>query len=423
MGLTLAEKILSQRVGREVRAGEIVVCDVDVALTQDGTGPLAVRQLQRIGLEKAARPKSTILFIDHAAPSPRKELSNDHILLRSFARKTGCKLSDVGEGVCHQLIAEDYAAPGKVIIGADSHTCTAGALAAFATGMGSTDVAIGMALGKTWFRVPETYQIRVTGELPSGVFAKDLILHLIGLIGADGATYKALEFTGSVIANMPMWERLTLSNMAVEAGAKVGLIASDEVTKAYLIAQGRGEEFKPLQADADACYERVITIDAGRLEPTLAAPHTVDNTHPVTELAGTAIDQVFIGSCTNGRLEDLAIAASIMRGKRVAPNVRCIVVPASRKILLEALKAGYVETLVEAGAIILAPGCGPCVGVHEGILGDGEVSLNASNRNFQGRLGNPHGFIYLGSPAVAAASALTGVITDPREVVSYATAR
>jgi 3-isopropylmalate/(R)-2-methylmalate dehydratase large subunit len=423
MGLTLAERILSQRVGREVRAGEIIVCDVDVALTQDGTGPLAVRQLQKIGLEKAARPQSTVLFIDHAAPSPRRELSNDHMLLRSFAHKTGCRLSDVGEGVCHQLVAEGYAAPGKVIIGADSHTCTAGALAAFATGMGSTDVAIGMALGKTWFRVPETYQIEVTGELPSGVFAKDLILHLIGLIGADGATYKALEFTGNAIDNMPMGERLTLSNMAVEAGAKVGLIASDEVTKAYLTAQGRGEEFKPLKADADALYEKVITIDASRLEPTLAAPHTVDNTYPVTELAGTSIDQVFIGSCTNGRLEDLAIVASIMKGNLVAPNVRCIVVPASRKIFLEALKLGYIETLVAAGAIILAPGCGPCVGVHEGILGDGEVSLNTSNRNFQGRLGNPHGFIYLGSPAVAAASALTGVITDPREVISYATAR
>lgn len=423
MGLTLAEKILSRRVGREVRAGQIVVCDVDVALTQDGTGPLAVRQLQKIGLEKAARPDSTILFIDHAAPSPRKELSNDHMLLRSFAHRTGCRLSDVGEGVCHQLIAEDYAAPGKVIIGADSHTCTAGALAAFATGMGSTDVAMGMALGKTWFRVPETFQIKVTGQMPPGVFAKDLILHLIGLLGADGATYKALEFTGDTIDHMPMWERLTLANMAVEAGAKVGLIASDAVTQAYLRAQGRGEDFRPLAADFDAGYERVINIDASQLEPTLAAPHTVDNTHPVTELAGTSIDQVFIGSCTNGRLEDLAVAASIMKGKRVAPNVRCIVIPASRRIFLEALRLGHIETLLVAGAVILAPGCGPCVGVHEGVLGDGEVSLNTSNRNFQGRLGNPLSFIYLGSPAVAAASALTGVITDPREVLSYATAR
>ena len=423
MGLTLAEKILSQRVGREVRAGEIIVCDVDVALTQDGTGPLAVQQLQKIGMEQAARPESTILYIDHAAPSPRKELSNDHMLLRRFAEKTGCRLSDVGEGVCHQLVAEDFAAPGKVIIGADSHTCTAGALASFATGMGSTDVAMGIALGKTWFRVPEAFQIKVTGQMPAGVYAKDLILHLIGMIGADGATYKALEFNGEAIEAMPMWERLTLANMAVEAGAKVGLIASDEVTKAYLAAQGRAEEFRPLAADPDAAYERVIDIDASKLEPTLAAPHTVDNTHTVVELAGAKLDQVFIGSCTIGRLEDLAVAASIMEGRQVASGIRCIVVPASRKIFLEAIRLGYIETLVAAGAVILAPGCGPCVGVHEGILGDGEVSLNTSNRNFQGRLGNPKGFIYLGSPAVAAASALTGVITDPREVMNDAVAR
>ena len=423
MGLTLAEKILSQRVGQEVRAGQTIVCDVDVTFTQDGTGPLTVRQLQKTRLERVARRDSTILFIDHAAPSPRKELSNDHKLLRSFAERTGCRLSDIGEGVCHQLIAEEYAAPGKVIIGADSHTCTAGALGAFATGMGSTDVAMAMALGKTWFRVPETLQIKVTGQMPLGVFAKDLILYLIGLIGADGATYKALEFTGETIANMPMWERLTLANMAVEAGAKVGLMASDEITKAYLEAQGRPQDFTPLAADADANYELVMNIDVSQLEPTLAVPHTVDNTHPVTELIGTPIDQVFIGSCTNGRLEDLAIAASIMGGKQVASGVRCIVIPASRKIFLEALKLGYIETLVTAGAVIMAPGCGPCVGVHEGILGDGEVSLNTSNRNFQGRLGNTKGSIYLGSPAVAAASALTGVISDPREVLSYATTR
>lgn len=423
MALTLAEKILSQRIGREVRAGQIAIAPVDVALCQDGTGPLAVSQLKNIGLEKVANPSNTVFYIDHAAPSPRKELSNDHRLLRDFAEKTGSVLSDVGEGVCHQLIAEDYAAPGLVIIGADSHTCMAGALGAFATGMGSTDVAMGMALGKTWFRVPETIQVNITGRLGVGVYAKDVILHVIGMIGADGATYKALEFTGETVAQMPMEERFTLSNMAVEAGAKVGLIASDEVTKAYLEAQGRAADYRPLQADAGANYERVLSIDVSTLEPTLAVPHTVDNVRPVSKVAGTRIDQVFIGSCTNGRLQDLAIAASILKGKKVAANVRCIVVPASRRVFLQALQAGYIEQLVEAGAVIMAPGCGPCVGVHEGILGDGEVSLNTSNRNFQGRLGNPLGFIYLGSPAVAAASALTGVITDPREVLDYALAR
>ena len=423
MALTLAEKILSQRTGREVRAGDTIIAPVDVALGQDGTSPLAVKQLESIGLEKVANPENTVFFIDHAAPSPRKELSNDHKMLREFAEKTGSVLSDVGAGVCHQLIAEDFGAPGQVIIGADSHTCMAGALGAFATGMGSTDVAIGMALGKTWLRVPETIRINITGKLPAGVFAKDIVLHVIGILGADGATYKALEFTGETVAEMPMDDRLTLSNMAVEAGAKAGLIESDSVTKSYLEQNGRGQAFKPLKADEGADYERIIDIDVSNLEPTLAAPHTVDNVRTVGDLQGTAVDQVFIGSCTNGRLSDIAIAASILKGKQVAASVRCIVVPSSRKIFLEAIQAGYIEQLVEAGAVILAPGCGPCVGVHEGILGDGEVSLNTSNRNFQGRLGNPLGYIYLGSPAVAAAAALTGVITDPREVLTNAHGR
>ncbi|NLK08768.1 MAG: 3-isopropylmalate dehydratase large subunit [Firmicutes bacterium] len=423
MALTLAEKILSQRTGREVRAGDTIIAPVDVALGQDGTSPLAVKQLESIGLEKVANPENTVFFIDHAAPSPRKELSNDHKMLREFAEKTGSVLSDVGAGVCHQLIAEDFGAPGQVIIGADSHTCMAGALGAFATGMGSTDVAIGMALGKTWLRVPETIRINITGKLPAGVFAKDIVLHVIGILGADGATYKALEFTGETVAEMPMDDRLTLSNMAVEAGAKAGLIESDSVTKSYLEQNGRGQAFKPLKADEGADYERIIDIDVSNLEPTLAAPHTVDNVRTVGDLQGTAVDQVFIGSCTNGRLSDIAIAASILKGKQVAASVRCRVVPSSRKIFLEAIQAGYIEQLVEAGAVILAPGCGPCVGVHEGILGDGEVSLNTSNRNFQGRLGNPLGCIYLGSPAVAAAAALTGVITDPREVLTNAHGR
>lgn len=418
MGQTLAEKILSQRVGRPVRAGEMVICPVDVALTQDGTGPLAVRQLQKLDMVRAACPQRTVLFIDHAAPSPRKELSNDHMLLREFARETGCVLSDVGAGVCHQIIAEEYARPGDVIIGADSHTVTAGALGAFATGMGSTDVAMGIALGKTWFRVPETFQIRVVGRFSPGVGAKDLILHLIGRLGADGATYKALEFVGETIERMPMTDRLTLSNMAVEAGAKVGIIPADEETRRYLAEMGREEDWQPLAPDGDADYERVLEVDVSQLEPTVAAPHTVDNTYPVGELAGTKIHQVFIGSCTNGRLADLAEAARILSGRTIHPEVRLIVIPASKRVFLEAIDAGYIRTLIAAGATVLAPGCGPCVGVHEGILGDGEASLNTSNRNFQGRLGNPAGFIYLASPAVAAATALKGEIADPREVLA-----
>ncbi|NLV92024.1 MAG: 3-isopropylmalate dehydratase large subunit [Firmicutes bacterium] len=423
MGQTLAEKILSRRSGRHLRAGDLAVVNVDLTITQDGTGPLAVRQLEKMGLVQAACPERTILFIDHAAPSPRRELSNDHILLREFAAKTGAVLSDVGAGVCHQIVAEEYARPGDVIIGADSHTCMAGALGAFATGMGSTDVAVGIALGKTWMRVPETFLIRVQGELQPGVTAKDLILHIIGLIGADGATYKALEFAGETIEAMPMTERLTLSNMAVEAGAKAGLIAADEVTRRYLAEMGREADYSPLSADPDAEYERVIDIDASTLEPMISLPHTVDNTKPISAIGEVKVDQVFIGSCTNGRTEDLAVAAQILAGRKVHPQVRLIVVPASRRVFLESLAAGYITTLVEAGAVVLAPGCGPCVGVHEGILGDGEVSLNTSNRNFQGRLGNPSAYIYLASPAVAAATALTGVITHPKEVLDDAAAR
>jgi len=259
MAQTLVEKILSEHVGRTVKPGEIVVTPVDLAFVQDGTGPLAVRQLQKIGLEKAHNPKKTILFLDHAAPTPRKELANDHILLRAFAEKTGAVVSEVGRGVCHQLVAEKYVKPGDVSIGADSHSCTGGALAALGTGMGSTDVAIGIALGKTWMRVPETFRITVTGQLQKGVYAKDIILHLIGQITADGATYMALEFVGDTVEQMPMYERLVLSNMAVEAGAKCGLIASDDLTKEYLVSQGRGEDYRRLAGDPDAPCAREIT--------------------------------------------------------------------------------------------------------------------------------------------------------------------
>ncbi|MCL2142141.1 MAG: 3-isopropylmalate dehydratase large subunit [Methanimicrococcus sp.] len=414
---TLAEKIISGRAGKDVYAGDITLVDVDVTAVQDGTGPLAVQQLEKMNLVQAANPKRTVLFIDHAAPSPQKDLSNAHTILRMFSKKTGAQLSEAGEGVCHQRLIESYVNPGEVLIGADSHTCTSGALGAFATGMGSTDVAVGIALGKTWFRVPETFRINVTGKFQKGVYAKDLILHLIGLIGADGATYKALEFSGDTVKNMTMSERFTLANMAVEAGAKAGLFETDETTRAYLKEHGRGDKYKEIKADVGAVYERVIDIDASKLEPTISKPHTVDNTAVVGEVAGTKIDQVFIGTCTNGRIDDLEIAARILEGKKRHPDTRLIVVPASKDIFLEAVQKGYIETFIKAGAIIMAPGCGPCVGVHEGALADGEACLATQNRNFQGRMGNTEGFIYLGSPAVAAATAIFGVITDPREVI------
>jgi 3-isopropylmalate/(R)-2-methylmalate dehydratase large subunit len=417
VGQTLAEKILSAKVGHEVSPGDMAIVPVDVVLAQDGTGPLTIRQLEAMGLDKVARPESVVFFIDHAAPSPRFELSNDHVTIREFARRTGVNLSDVGDGVCHQIIAESYANPGNVVIGADSHTVTAGALGAFATGMGSTDVAVGMGLGKTWLRVPETFKIEIEGSLPKGVFAKDLILHVIGLLGADGATYKALEFAGNGLCVLSMPDRLTLANMAVEAGAKVGLFPSDKITKAYLQARGRGDKYIPLVADADAVYEKVVSVNLNKLEPTVARPHTVDNVASVGEVIGTPIQQVFIGSCTNGRIEDLAIAAQILKGRKRHVNTRLIVAPASREVMLEATRAGYIETLVEAGAAVVNPGCGACVGVHQGILADGEACLATSNRNFLGRMGNPKAFIYLASPATAAATAIAGQIVDPREVL------
>ena len=323
----------------------------------------------------------------------------------------------MGEGVCHQLVAESLAKPGDVICGADSHTVTAGGLSAFATGMGSSDIAVAFALGKTWFRLPDTIRVVVSGDFPPGVSAKDLILHLIGQLGADGATYKALEFGGDTVEAMSIPQRLTIANMSVEAGAKVGLFPSDKITHDYLVSQGRGDNYRPLSPDAEARYEKTIHIDVSYLEPTLSKPHTVDNTALVRELKGVKIQQVFIGTCTNGRLEDLAVAAAILKDKKRHPDTRLIVAPASRDVLLQATQAGYIATLIGAGAVSLPPGCGACLGLHQGVLGDGEACLSTANRNFKGRMGNPDAFIYLGSPATAAATAIAGEITDPREVI------
>lgn len=417
MGKTLTEKILSKKSGNDARAGDIVIAEVDLVFIQDTTGPLTVRQFQASGFRRLAKPRKTAIFIDHAVPSPNQALSNDHLFLRHFAQETGAIISDIGEGVCHQLVGESLARPGDVVVGSDSHTVTAGGLGAFATGMGSSDVAVAMGLGKTWFRIPESIKVVATGNFQKGVGAKDFILHLIGQIGADGATYKALEFDGDAIRTMTMSQRFTIANMAVEAGAKVGLFPADEITRGYLDKQGRGDHYQPFFPDADAVYERTINLNVAELEPTVAKPHTVDNTAPARELKGTKIQQVFIGTCTNGRLEDLAMVANILKGKKRHPDTRLIVAPASRQVLLEAIEAGYLQILVEAGAAILPAGCGPCLGLHQGALGDGEACLSTSNRNFKGRMGNPEAFVYLGSPATAAATTLTGEITDPREVI------
>ena len=411
MGQTLAEKIISEHAGKQVKAGELVIAKVDVCAVQDGTGPLTVQEFKKLGKTKLNNPERTILFIDHASPSPRKELSNTHTVLRDFSKEYGAVLSDVGAGVCHQRLVETFVNPGEILVGADSHTCTSGALGAFATGMGSTDIAVAMALGKTWLKVPSTFKIEVTGKFRPGICSKDLMLHLIGMIGADGATYRALEFCGDTIDNMEMSERFTLANMAVEAGAKAGLFVADEKTKEYLKIRGRENKFRSIKPDSDAVYERIIKINAQDIKHTVSCPHTVDNTKTVDELDKIKVDQVFIGTCTNGRIEDLRVVADILKGKKANPDVRLLICPASKDVYLKALDEGLINIFVEANAAILPPGCGPCVGVHAGTLADGEVCLATQNRNFQGRMGNTKGFIYLASPYVAAYTAIRGYIS------------
>jgi len=415
LGKTISEKIIAQHVGKDVVPGELVVAKVDVVMAQDGTAPLSIQELKKMNMEKVFDKKNSILFIDHASPSSRKELSNSQKLLREFSKKTGAFLSDVGEGVCHQRLVEDWVNPGNLVVGADSHTCTAGSLGAFATGMGSTDIALAFALGKVWLRVPETHKFIIKGKLGEGVYSKDIILHIIGKIGADGATYKAMEFEGDTIENLSMSSRFTITNMAIEAGGKTGLIPTDDVTRRYLEERGRGDKWIEIKSDPDANFEKILEIDVSNLEPQVSFPHTVDNVKSISEVGDVKIDQVFIGTCTNGRLEDLKIAASILKGKNRHPDTRLIVVPASREIFLDALKEGLIEIFLEAGAAVESPGCGPCVGIHKGVLADGERVLSTQNRNFVGRMGNPESFIYLASPATAAATAIEGRIADPRK--------
>ncbi|WP_456329012.1 homoaconitate hydratase family protein [Archaeoglobus sp.] len=414
MGKTIAEKILSEKSKSDAYAGDIVVAEIDQIALQDGTAPLAIRQLMELGVEVKAADR-THFFVDHAAPSPRKELSNDQKFIYEFAKKIGADFNPPGEGIIHQIMVERYVKPGDLAVGADSHTCTYGGIGAFSTGMGSTDVAVAIALGKNWFRVPESFRVELDGSLPKGVFAKDVILKLIGDLGVDGATYKALEFHGKCARRMSVEERLTISNMAVECGAKAGIFESDENTRKFLAELGRESDFREVKADEDSEYEKEIYMDVSSLVPMVSKPHNVDNVAEVEEVEGTEVNQVYIGTCTNGRLSDLEIAAKILKGRKVKEGVRLIVVPASRRVYLQALDKGLIRTFVEAGGMVLNPGCGPCVGIHQGVLADGEVCLSTQNRNFKGRMGNPNAEIYLSSPATAAATAVKGYITDPRE--------
>lgn len=414
-GKTIAEKIFSAHSGTDAYAGDIVVADVDFVMGQDGTTPLAIRALENMGVDRVFDPAKVAVVMDHSSPSPIEGVSALHTLMREFGKKTGAKVYDVGCGVCHQLIPEaGHVVPGDLMVGCDSHTCTYGAVNVFSTGVGSTDGAAAMASGKLWFKVPDTMKVTYDGELQPGVFSKDLILALAGKIGVDGATYMALEFHGPVIDALSVDARMTISNMAIEVGAKAGLMKADSKTLAWY--EGRGDRApKPVEPDADAVYAEEIVFDASAIGPQVAKPHAVGNVSPIEEVAGTPIAQGYIGTCTNGRLEDLKIAADILRGRKVHPDVRLIVAPASKQILLDAMEAGYIRDLVEAGAVMVTPGCGPCVGTHNGVPSDGENVISTANRNFKGRMGNSNAFIYLGSPATVAASVIEGVITDPRK--------
>ncbi|ALU11701.1 3-isopropylmalate dehydratase large subunit [Ignicoccus islandicus DSM 13165] len=421
MPKTIAEKILSAKAGKDVSPGEIVVVELDAVMAQDGTAPLAIKVMnEKFGGERVKDPSKVVLVIDHTAPSNNPGTSELHILMRKFARRHGCRLFDVGNGICHQLMVEyGYAYPGAVVVGADSHTVTYGALGAFSTGVGSTDAAIAMMTGKLWFKVPEALKFNLTGKFKEAVMSKDLILTIIGELGEDGATYMSAEFVGDGLKDMRIDSRLTVSNMVVEMGAKVGLMPADEEVMRFVEGRARGTPKPELTyPDKGAHYKDEFEMELEKIEPMIAKPYSPANVVAVDELEGMEIDQVFIGSCTNGRLEDLAVAAKILKGKKVADGTRCIAIAASRNVYTEALKKGYVETLTEAGCLVTFGTCGPCVGAHYGVLGPGEVALFTTNRNFRGRSGHRDSKVYLVSPATAAASAIEGKVVNPRKYLN-----
>ena len=418
MQMTIAEKILARASGRKsVSPGEIVEGKIDVAMVNDITGTLTVEALREIGVKQVWDPSRIVVVLDHQAPPANIEAAQEHIILRKFvAEKKIPNLCDVGEGVCHEVLPEKgFALPGELIVGADSHTCTYGAFGCFATGIGSTDMAAVFATGRLWFRVPESMRIKIEGILKNRVSPKDLILRIVGDVGADGATYRAIEFTGKGIEKISVGGRMTMCNMGVEMGAKTAMVPPDELTERYL--RGRtARSYKAVYSDPKAEYIDEREYDVSKLEPQVAVPHNVDNVHPVREVAGVEVNQAFLGSCTNGRLEDLIEAIKILNGKKIARGVRMIVVPASREVYVEALKEMILQKFVSAGAMVEAPSCAACLSGHIGALAPGEVCISSSNRNFKGRMGSPEAKIYLGSPATVAASALKGEITDPRDV-------
>jgi len=418
MDMTIAEKILARASGRkQVTPGEIVEAAIDVAMTHDIEGPMVVKGFRKLGAKKVWDPSKIVIVFDHQVPANSIDAAMNHIMLREFASEQKiANFYDVFEGICHVVLPEKgFALPGRLTVGTDSHTTTYGAFGCFATGIGSTDMVAVFVTGKLWFRVPESARMTIEGKLPKRVGAKDLILKIIGDVGADGETYRSVEFAGTGMRYISMEGRMTMCNMGVEMGAKATIVPPDDLTEKYLRGRAKGA-YKPVYADDDATYAEEHTYYVKNLEPQVACPHRVDDVRPVREVEGVEIDQVFLGSCTNARLEDLIEAARVLKGRRVSKGVRMLVVPASREIYLEALRRGILSIFAKAGALIESPGCAACLGGHVGVLGPGEVCISASNRNFRGRQGSPEAKIYLASPATVAASALKGKITDPRDV-------
>lgn len=415
--MTIAEKILARASGRSyVEPGDIVEADVDKAMFHDLTGPMTVKVFEEMGGGSVWDPRRVVVIFDHIVPASSLRAAENHARLRRFVEKQGIEsFHDVGRGgICHQVMVEKgYVKPGELIVGADSHTCMYGALGAFSTGVGATDMAAVLLTGRIWLRVPETVRIEYTGEVKPPLSGKDLVLYTIGELGADGATYKAVVYSGEAVGKLPVDDRFTMCNMAVEMGGKTGIVEPDEATLSYL--EGRVEgSVNPVRSDRDAYYSEEYRFEVSSLEPQVACPYRVDNVKPVSEVEGTPVDQAFIGSCTNGRITDLRAAAKILEGRRVDRGCRLIVIPASQDVYREALAEGLIDVFIRAGAIVCGPTCGPCIGVHLGVLADGETCIASINRNFVGRMGSRRSKVYLASPATVAASAVEGRIADPR---------
>jgi homoaconitate hydratase family protein len=414
LGKTLSEKILGRKAGKEVSAGEVVTVSPDYCLSHDNSAAI-IGEFKKLGVERVKAPEKLVIILDHIVPAADEKYAQNHKTIREFVAAQGLpNFFDIQHGVCHQVLSEaSFALPGKLIVGSDSHTTTYGAFGAFAAGIGRTEAASIWATDEIWLRVPETLRIEFSGKLSTGVFAKDVILRVIGDNSADRANYEAIEFGGPAAGDFSLASRMVLANMAAEMGAKNGYFEPDEETLEWVKARARAD-YEVVRSDKEAKYEEILKYDLSAIEPQIACPHTVDNVKPVREVEGKLFHQALIGTCTNGRLEDLETAAKIMKGKKVHPNVRALVLPASREVYVEAMRKGLLEILSEAGCVLLNPGCGPCLGAHEGLLAAGEVVVSTSNRNFRGRMGNRDSEIYLASPATAAASALEGKITDPR---------